>query len=141
MINELDSTITRLAYDAAAGALKARPDGLHAARRVRGQATAPPRSWSIPTGKLLYGSNRGHDSIAIFTIDGPTGALTAAGHQPTGGKTPRNFAIDPTGAFLLAANQDSDTIAVFRIDRASGRLASVGSPVRVPRPVCLRMMR
>jgi len=140
VINELDSSITRLAYDAAAGAMTAvqtvptLPAGFQG-RNITAEIVVH------PDGTLLFGSNRGHDSIAIFTIDGATGALNAAGHQPTGGKTPRNFAIDPTGAYLLAANQESDTIAVFRIDRASGRLESVGSPVRVPRPVCLRMMR
>jgi 6-phosphogluconolactonase len=140
VINELDSTITRLAYDAAGGVMKAvqtlstLPPGF-AGRNITAEVVVH------PDGRLLFGSNRGHDSIAIFTIDAASGALSAAGHQPTGGKTPRNFAIDPTGDLLLAANQESDTIAVFRIDRASGRLAPVGSPVRVPRPVCLRMTR
>jgi 6-phosphogluconolactonase len=140
VINELDSTITRLAYDSGAGTLKAVQTVSTLPAGFQGKNSTA-EVLVHPDGKLLFGSNRGHDSIAIFTIDGPTGALKAAGHQPTGGKTPRNFAIDPTGAFLLAANQDSDTITVFRIDRASGRLASVGSPVRVPRPVCLRMTR
>jgi 6-phosphogluconolactonase len=139
VIDELDSTITRLAYDPDAGALEAvqtistLPVG-HTGKNSTAEVAVH------PDGRLLYGSNRGHDSIAIFTIDAKTGALTAAGHQPTGGKNPRHFAIDPTGAYLLAANQDSDTIAVFRIDRASGRLTPVGTPARVPRPVCLRFM-
>lgn len=140
VIDELDSTITRLAYDPAAGAMKAvqRISTLPAGY----QGTNSTAEVVVhPEGRLLFGSNRGHDSIAIFTIDPGTGALTAAGHQPTGGKTPRNFAIDPTGAYLLAANQQSDTITVFRIDRARARLAPVGRPVPVPRPVCLRMIR
>ncbi len=139
VIDELDSTITRLDYDASAGALKvaqtistlpAGYDGKNSTAEVAVH----------PNGRLLFGSNRGHDSIAIFTIDPATGALTAAGHQPTGGKSPRHFAIDPTGTYLLAANQVSDTIVVFRIDPSSGRLTPVGEPVRAPRPVCLRMM-
>ena len=139
VINELDSTITRLAYDAATGAMTAGqtvstlPTGFQGKNSTAEIAVHP-------DGKLLFGSNRGQDSIAIFTIDPATGALTPAGHQPTGGKTPRNFAVDPTGEYLLAANQDSDTIVVFRIDRARGRLDPAGKPVRVPRPVCLRMM-
>ena len=139
LINELDSSITRLAYDPAAGVMKAvqtvptLPAGFQG-RNITAEIVVH------PDGRLLFGSNRGHDSIAIFTIDGATGVLTAAGHQATGGKTPRNFAIDPTGAYLLAANQESDTIAVFRIDRVGGRLEPMGRPVRVPRPVCLRMM-
>src|SRR5581483_3665518 len=68
-----------------------------------------------PSGRFLYGSNRGHDSIAIFAIAEGTGRLSPAGHQPTGGKTPRNFGVDPTGAFLLAANQGSGNIVVFRV--------------------------
>ena len=139
VIDELDSTITRMDYDAEAGALTAvqtistLPAG-HTGNNSTAEVVVH------PDGKLLYGSNRGHDTIAIFTIDGKTGALTSAGHQPTGGRNPRNFAIDPTGAYLLAANQDSDSIAVFRIDRARGRLTPVGTPARVPRPVCLRMI-
>ena len=138
VIDELDSTVTRLDYDPASGAVTAKqristlPEG-YAGRNSTAEVAAH------PDGKLLFGSNRGHDSIAIFTVDATTGALLAAGHQPTGGKNPRHFAIDPTGAYLLAANQDSDTIAVFRIDRATGRLHPVGSPARVPKPVCLRM--
>ena len=138
VIDELDSTITRFDYDAAAGLLKTAqtistlPAGYTGTNSTAEVAVHP-------DGKLLFGSNRGHDSIAIFTIDAKTGALAAAGHQPTGGKNPRHFAVDPTGAYLLAANQNSDSIVVFRIDRASGRLTAVGDPVRVPRPVCLRM--
>ena len=74
-----------------------------------------------PSGKFVYGSNRGHDSIAIFSVDAATGRLTAIGHEPTQGKTPRNFSIDPTGTYLLAANQDSNTVVVFRLDPATGR--------------------
>ena len=140
VINELDSTITRLAHDEDAGAMKALQTVSTLPAGFQG-SNSTAEIVVHPDGRLLFGSNRGHDSIAIFTIDRATGTLTPAGHQPTGGKTPRNFAIDPTGAYLLAANQDSDSIAVFRIDRARGRLEPVGNPVRVPRPVCLRMMR
>jgi 6-phosphogluconolactonase len=90
-------------------------------------------------GRFLYGSNRGHDSLAIFAIDGATGKLSLVGHQPSRGRHPRHFAIDPTGAYLIAANRDSDNLAVFQIDRQTGRLAPVGEPIRVPRPVCVRM--
>jgi 6-phosphogluconolactonase len=93
-----------------------------------------------PSGRFVYGSNRGHDSIAIFAVDAATGKLTATGHQSTLGKNPRNFSLDPTGAFLLAENQGSDTIIVFRIDPTSGGLKQVGEPVRIPMPVCIRMI-
>ena len=117
MINELDSTITRLDYDPAAGTMKPGQTISTLPAGFKGKNSTA-EVVVHPDGRLLFGSNRGHDSIAIFTIDKATGTLTPAGHQPTGGKTPRNFAIDPTGAYLLAANQDSDTIVVFRIDRS-----------------------
>ena len=80
-------------------------------------------------GRFLYGSNRGHDSIAIFGIDQASGRLTALGHESTRGTTPRNFNIDPTGAWLFAANQDSDTVVLFRRDADSGRLTVSGDPI------------
>jgi 6-phosphogluconolactonase len=93
-----------------------------------------------PSGKFLYGSNRGHHSIAMFTIDQNTGRLTAVGHESTRGETPRNFAIDPTGTYLFAENQGTDTIVVFRIDPETGRLSATDTVIDVPSPVCLRMM-
>jgi 6-phosphogluconolactonase len=74
-----------------------------------------------PSGKFLYGSNRGHDSIVIYAIE-HDGTLSLVGHEKTRGKTPRVFNIDPTGAFLFAANLASRTIGVFRIDRTRGTL-------------------
>jgi 6-phosphogluconolactonase len=91
-----------------------------------------------PTGKFLYGSNRGHDSIAMYKVDPATGKLTSLGQEPTRGKTPRNFAIDPSGKFLLAENQGSDTIVLFRIDPEAGTLHATGEVINVPSPVCVR---
>jgi 6-phosphogluconolactonase len=88
----------------------------------------------------LYTSNRGHDSIALFSIDGHNGTLTLVDHFPTQGKAPRNFEIDPTGKFLLVANQDSNNIVVFRIDPNSGRLTPTGQTLHMPSPVCLKFM-
>ncbi len=93
-----------------------------------------------PSGRFLYGSNRGHDSIAIFSIDQSNGHLTLVGHQSTQGKTPRNFGIDPSGRFLLVANQDSNSIVVFRVDEKTGLLAPTGQTVEVPSPVCIRFL-
>jgi 6-phosphogluconolactonase len=90
-----------------------------------------------PSGRFLYGSNRGHDSIAVFRVDEATGQLTGAGHTSTGGKTPRNFGIDPSGRYLLAANQDSDTVVSFRIDPLTGELEATGAVTQVPMPVCV----
>jgi 6-phosphogluconolactonase len=79
-----------------------------------------------PSGKFLYGSNRGHDSIVVCSI-GTDGSLAVVGHESTRGKTPRSFGLDPTGTFLLAANIGSNSVAVFRIDGARGTLAHVGT--------------
>ena len=89
------------------------------------------------SGKFLYTSNRGHDSIAIFRIDAGKGTLTAVDRVSTQGKTPRNFAIDPSGRFLVAANQNSGTLVIFRIDQETGNLTPTGAAVEVPSPVCV----
>ncbi len=138
VINELSSTITGFVYDAGAGSLRdlqtvsTLPSGFTGANSTAEVAVSP-------NGRFLYGSNRGHDSLAIFAIEGATGKLSLVGHVPTRGRHPRHFAIDPTGAYVIAANRDSDNLAVFRIDRETGRLEPIGEPVRLPRPVCVRM--
>ena len=91
-----------------------------------------------PDGRFLYCSNRGHDSITAFKINQRNGSLTFITHAPTGGKTPRNFAIAPTGAFLLVANQRSDSIVTFRRDKKTGGLTATGQVADVPSPVCLK---
>jgi len=93
-----------------------------------------------PSGKFLYGSNRGHDSIAVFSIDSRKGTLTAVDRTPTEGRVPRNFGIDPTGAFLLAANQNSDSVVVFRIDSKTGKLKPTGQKLEVGVPVCVKFV-
>src|SRR5690606_21683441 len=94
-----------------------------------------------PSGRFVYGSHRGHDSIAVFEADPGSGELTRRQIDPTGGRTPRNFAVDPTGQFLLAENQGSDTVVVFRIDPPTGRLTQTGETLAVPVPVCIRFLR
>ncbi len=139
VINELNNTITAFDYDASRGALKESqivstlPDKLTAANTAA-------EIGILPNGKFLYGSNRGHDSIAVYAVDESTGKLTPVEHQPTLGKTPRAFGIDPSGNFLLAANQNSDNIVVFRIDPATGRLKAAGQTLEVPAPVCLTFL-
>jgi 6-phosphogluconolactonase len=90
-----------------------------------------------PTGKFVYGSNRGDDSIAVFAVDESTGRLQFVERQSTRGKTPRGFAIDPTGQYLIAANQDSDSVVVFRINAQTGRLTWTGQTIEVGQPVCV----
>jgi 6-phosphogluconolactonase len=139
VINELANTITAMKYDADHGTLKP----------VQTISTLPEGykkpTWTAevqvhPSGKFLYGSNRGHNSIAIFTINDKSGELTPAGHQASGIKTPRNFGIDPTGKFLLVANQDGDSILVFRIDPKTGALEATGDKVEVGKPVCVKFV-
>lgn len=95
-----------------------------------------------PDGKFLYASNRGRENnIAIFKIDGKTGKLSTVGYQPTLGRTPRNFMIDPTGNFLLVANQDTDNVVVFKRNKTTGLLTETGEQLKIPRPVCLKMLK
>jgi len=82
----------------------------------------------------VYASNRGHDSIVIFRVDGAAGVLEPVGWEPTRGKTPRFFTLDPAGAFLYAANQDTDTIEAFRVDPQAGTLTPTGQVVSVGSP-------
>jgi 6-phosphogluconolactonase len=140
VINEISKTVTAFAYDADNGVLTEIQtiSTVPADFRGRGGSTAEIRVH--PSGKFLYGSNRGHDSIAIYAIDSTTGKLTPVGIEPTQGKTPRNFAIDPTGSFLFAENQDSNTIVVFRIDPATGKLTPTGQTAKVSKPVCIKMI-
>jgi 6-phosphogluconolactonase len=93
-----------------------------------------------PSGKFVYGSNRGHNSIAIFSIDPKTGELTSVGYESTQGKTPRHFAIDPSGKWLLAENQDSNSIVIFSIDSKTGALAPTGQTIELGAPVCLEFV-
>jgi 6-phosphogluconolactonase len=138
--NEMGSSVTAYSYDPGSGAmaqlqtLPTLPDGAD----KKGNSTA--EIAVHPSGKFVYVSNRGHDSIAVFKIDPQSGKLTAAGHQSTSGKTPRSFGIDPTGRFLLAANQNSDTVVVFKIDETSGALTPTGTVASVPSPVCVTFL-
>jgi 6-phosphogluconolactonase len=140
VINELDCTVLVLGYDTAKGSFQPLQTVSTLPVPYKGEySTAEVQVH--PTGRFLYGSNRGHDSIAIFTIDPKTGKLTAAGHQSEGIKTPRNFGIDPTGTFLIVANQGSDSLVVFRIDPVTGALHPTGQRASVPAPVCVKFVR
>jgi 6-phosphogluconolactonase len=139
VISEMANTVTAFAYDADKGALTEIQSISTLPADFKGRShTAEVQAH--PSGKFLFGSNRGHDSIAIFTIDPSTGKLTTVGFEPTQGKNPRNFAIDPTGQYLLAENMDSDTIVVFRIDSKTGALRPTGQTVKLPKPVCIKMI-
>jgi 6-phosphogluconolactonase len=92
------------------------------------------------SGRFVYASNRGHDSIAVFAVDTKNGEISLVQNEPTGGKWPRNFTIDPTGRYLLAANQRSDNITVLEIHPESGTLVPNGHVAEVPSPVCLKFL-
>jgi 6-phosphogluconolactonase len=136
VLNELSMTLTAMRYDPERGALdpiqtvSSLPDGVAVARGFDGAEVLV-----HATGRFLYASNRGHDTIAVFAIDENTGGLRLLEHVPTQGKTPRGFGVDPSGRYLLAANQDSDTVVVFRIDPETGRLAPTGRSAGVGSPV------
>jgi 6-phosphogluconolactonase len=93
-----------------------------------------------PDGRFLYGCNRGHDSVAILSVDAKTGALAAVGHVPCGGSTPRNCGLSPSGRYLLVANQNADVITVFRRNAEDGSLVDTGNPIRTGTPMCVKFV-
>lgn len=136
--NELDWTVTAYRYEAEDGKLVP----------LQTLSTIPPETEAKggtaevlvhPNGKFLYVSNRGPDTLAIFHLN-EDGTMKAAGHASTLGKFPRNFVIEPSGKYLLAANQNSDDIFVFEIDQQTGALTPTGEVIKVPMPVCLRLV-
>ncbi len=136
VISEMGSTVTAFSYNAAGGVLKELQTISTLPKGFKGESDCAEIE-AHRSGKFLYGSNRGHDSIAVFAIDAGKGTLTPVEYVSTQGKTPRNFAIDPTGSYLFAANQDSDSVVVFRIDPKTGRLTPSGQVLEVPSPVCV----
>jgi 6-phosphogluconolactonase len=136
-IAEQGATITTFKWDGKAGSLTATGSVPTRPAEVTTGSTA--EIALHPNGKFVYGSNRGHDSIAVFSI-GAAGALTLVEYEPTRGQTPRNFAIDPSGRWLIAANQRSGTLAVFSIDQNTGALSPVGGLTSVGAPVCVLFM-
>ncbi len=140
VINEIHCTVTAFRYDAKRGVLQTLQTlpTLPTGTDLKGKSTAEVQVH--PSGKFLYGSNRGHDTIVAFRINPQSGKLTYVEHESTQGRTPRNFGIDPTGTFLLAANQSTDTLVVFRIDQSTGELKATGNKASVPTPVCVKML-
>lgn len=136
VVNELDNTVTVFSHDsvqgrlAPLGSVPTLPEGFT-------DTNSTAEIVMHPNGKTVYASNRGHDSIAVYAADGESGHLTPLGQVPTGGQTPRNFALDPAGGLLLAANQNSDTVVVFRINQETGIPEPAGQIIAVPKPVCV----
>ena len=132
VLNELDSTVTTYAFDPERGSLVPRQVLTTLPPSYTGDNTTSEIAITA-SGRFVYTSNRGHDSLTIFAVD-ESGTLSHAGWEPTQGRTPRFFAIDPTGTLLYCANMDSDTIVVFRIDAGNGRLAPTGQVIRTGSP-------
>jgi 6-phosphogluconolactonase len=137
VMSELTSVVTVLRYAqgvfGAVQAISTLPDGF-AGQNLGAEIKV------APSGRFVYASNRGHDSLAIYAVDQASGQLTLVGHESTQGGGPRDFAIDRSGALLLAANQDTDTVVTFWIDPESGMLRPTGHVAAVPTPVCLELV-
>ncbi|HMF94035.1 MAG TPA: lactonase family protein [Vicinamibacterales bacterium] len=139
VVNEMHSTVTAFRYDADAGrlhevqtisTLPEHFDGANSGAEIDVHAS----------GKWLYASNRGHNSVVLFGIDTDRGTLTYVEEQGTGGFKPRHFGIDPSATYLAVGNQDSDTILVARLDAGSGRLKPSGVLAYAPSPVCMKFL-
>jgi 6-phosphogluconolactonase len=139
VVNEMGNSVTGFRYDAEHGALTALDTISTLPFDFTGHSTAADIHLRSD-GRFLYASNRGDDSLVVFAVDGDSGHLTFVQRVSSGGKTPRNFAIDPSGKWLLAANQDGDNVVVFKVDADSGQLTPTGQTVKVPAPVCIKFL-
>lgn len=135
VINEMVRTVTAFTYDATTGSLTEMQTLSTVPEGWKSGSTA--ELYAHPNGKFLYGSNRGHDSIACYQIDPKSGKLSLTEVEKTGGRTPRSFGIDPDGKFIIAANQSSGDLHVFSIDEKTGALAPGIGRIEVPAPVCV----
>lgn len=137
VINELDSTVAAYRYEPNAGSLAL----VGTAPTLPSDFAGPSTTAEVavhPSGKWVYGSNRGHDSIAVFSVNPASGALRPVGHVPTGGKTPRNFTLAPDGRRMVVANQDTNVVRLFSVDERTGMPLATERTVSVPLPVCVR---
>ena len=142
VINEMDCTVAAFTRAATTGALTPLQSisTLPAGETVqKGFSTA--EVLLHPSGRFLVGSNRGHNSLVVYAVDGATGKLTLVQHMPTGGKAPRAFNFDPTGRFVVVGNQDSDQIVVFKMDPATGNLTATGHTASLGKPVSFEFVR
>jgi 6-phosphogluconolactonase len=139
VINEMLSTVTAFRWDGGKGAFSELQTVSTLPKGYQGNNSTA-EVVAHPSGKFLYGSNRGHNSLAVFQIK-PDGTLTHTGNVSTEGEVPRNFNIDPTGKFVIAANQNSNSLVVFRIDAKTGDLTPTGEKHEVGSPVCVRFLK
>jgi 6-phosphogluconolactonase len=139
VINELNSTMTALAYNSTTGTFTELQTISTLPADYKGENSCAAVKVSAD-GRFLYGSNRGHNSIVVYAIDSETGKLTLVQHQDTGGDWPRDFTLDLTGNVMLVANERSNSIVSFKVDKATGNLAPTGHEVKVHKPVCLQVV-
>jgi len=140
VINEMTLKVNAFRVDAASGAL-AEVQSLSTLPKGTDPVGSTAEVVAHPSGKFLYGSNRGHDTIVVYAIDGATGQLTRVENEPIRGKTPRNFVVSPDGKWLLAAGQQSDSVTVFAIDARTGELEFADSQIKIFSPVCIRFLK
>ena len=139
VINELDNTLVSYTFDSGKGTLTeihrvpTLPEGF-------AEKSTCAEVQVHPNGKFVYGSNRGHDSIAVFSVEPASGKLTFVEHQSSQGKSPRYFTLDPTGSWLIAAHQSSDNMVVFQVDPQTGKLKPTGQNLEVGAPVCVKFV-
>ena len=139
LINEMACTIITFAWDSADGKLSEVQTSSTLPLDFKGKNTCAEIE-VYPNGKFLYASNRGHESLAVFTIDSTTGKISLLEHVPTQGHSPRNFTFDPTNKWLIVTNHNSDNAMVFKVDERSGHLTPVGNPVPIVYPFCIRFL-
>jgi len=139
VLSELQSKINVFSYDSRQGTLQPLQH-IATVPKEFSETNYPAEIRVHPNGKFLFASNRGHDSIAVFSIDQRNGTLRPVGHFFTQGKKPRNFEIDPSGTHLFVANQDSGNIVIFDIDQTTGKLTPTGQVLHLDSPVCLKFM-
>jgi 6-phosphogluconolactonase len=141
VINELAGTITLSNCDPATGSLAPQQSVSTLPENFEGAAKNTTAEIRIhPNGRFVYGSNRGHDSIAVFARNPADGTLKRIQIVPSGGGHPRNFNLSPDGRWLICANRDSDNLVVFKVDEATGQLTPNGNKVKVPQAVCVLFM-
>ncbi|MEO7650899.1 MAG: lactonase family protein [Bryobacteraceae bacterium] len=139
VINEMGSSVTAFSWDRKRGVLKELQTISTLPADFKGENNCA-EVQVHQSGKFVYGSNRGHDSIAVYKVDQGKGTLTMVEQVSTQGKTPRNFRMDPTGGYMLAANMYSDSVVVFKVDQNTGKLTPTGQKIEVGSPVCMKFL-
>jgi 6-phosphogluconolactonase len=139
VLNELTSKVTTFSFESENGTMQTKQTLSTLPMNFSGKNTAAEIIIDAK-GQFLYVSNRGDNSIGLFSINSVDGSLTPVEWFPSGGNSPRNFEIDPTGQWLFAANQKSDNIVLFRIDKITGKLNQISDSTKLSSPACIRFL-